>query len=368
MVVTTQERDHQINADESLRDTIAGLKDRWLIGLHHNWHDFEFKYDPLYDFSMAGEDDLVEVRGKEVPLVPMDACNFVPDTFRLGTGEKFWDILYVARAVFFKRVPEFFRCIRRLYDKGQMFRVLFICPVPPYEPTEEKTVFYKIRDEYDKMFTEQEKNFFSLLTIDYRYPFPFDLETLAYFYRSSRVFVHTADDERRCRVAAYAWASGLPVVGMSCVGSLLPPESRKPPYFYEPLRYADFSQQIIDAVSNLPAPDWNADLIHATFSESKTVDILDTKLKRICDGVDKKYETGRLSRRHLSIRLGRHHNGVEGPNSLKTKLKDFLNWILTSEAQLEGSLNEGDPERVMETLGTPSGLKGLWQRLIDRKV
>ena len=84
--------------------------------------------------------------------------------------------------------------------------------------------------------------------------------------------------------------------------------------------------------------------------------------------MDKKYETGRLSRRHLSIRLGRHHNGVEGPNSLKTKLKDFLNWILTSEAQLEGSLNEGDPERVMETLGTPSGLKGLWQRLIDRKV
>ena len=249
LVVTTQERDHQLRNNPELRKAIEGLKDRYLIGLHHNWHDWKFKYDALFDFSMAGDGDLIEVDGKEVPRIPMDACNFVQDTFHPGKGEKFWDILYVARAVNFKRIPEFFDAIRRLYDSGKRYRVLFICPVPPYDPNEEKTVFYKIRDVYDKMFSENEKDFFTLLTIEYRYPFPFDLDTLAHFYRSSKVFVHTADDERRCRVAAYAWASGLPVVGMDCVGGLLPLEARRSPYMFECKRYADFPDQIIKAIS-----------------------------------------------------------------------------------------------------------------------
>jgi hypothetical protein len=145
LVISTQERDHQINGDPKLRTDLESLKDRWLIGLHHNWHDLKFRYDPLYDFSMAGEGDLVEVTGKNVPLLTMDACNFVPDIFRIGATEKFWDVLYVARAVNFKRIPEFLQCIRDLYDGGHKYRVLFICPLPPYDPKEEKTVFYKIR-------------------------------------------------------------------------------------------------------------------------------------------------------------------------------------------------------------------------------
>ena len=44
-----------------MRAAIEAIKDRYLIGLHHNWHDWEFRYDPLFDFSMAGEGDLREV-------------------------------------------------------------------------------------------------------------------------------------------------------------------------------------------------------------------------------------------------------------------------------------------------------------------
>lgn len=365
IVLTTQERDHQINKDPALRAAITQLKDRWLIGLHHNWHDTKFKYDTLFDFSMAGEGDLVEVNGKGVPLVPMDACNFVPDMFEFSTGEKFWDILYVARAVYFKRIPEFFNCIRRLYDNGHKYRVLFICPVPPYEKSEEKTVFYKIRDIYDKMFTEQEKDLFTLLTINYRYPFPFDLETVAHFYRSSKVFVHTADDEKRCRVAAYAWASGLPVVGMDCVGGLLAPQARCAPYFFEPKRYADFPAQIVKAISSLPALEWDQSLMRETFSESVTTDVLNHWLNKMAIRRDIKYNLDGLSRMNLSLRLGRHHSGVAGPNSLKTKLADFVNWMSINEAKLADFLVAVDPERLMETSVKPSGITGLWKSFIQ---
>ena len=365
MVMTTQERDYQIKKNPDLRDSIKTLKNNWLIGLHHNWHDWKFKYDPLFDFSMAGDGDLIEVDNKYVPRIPMDACNFVEEDFYPGTTEKFWDILFVARAVFFKRIPEFFKTVRELYDRGHMYRVLFICPVPPYDPNEEKTVFYKIRDVYNQMFSETEKDLFTLLTIEYRYPFPFSLDTLSYFYRSSEVFVHTADDERRCRVAAYAWASGLPVVGMDCVGGLLPLEARMPPYFFKPTRYAEFPDQIVRAISSLPAQDWDTDLMRATFSESCTPDQLDQWLSRMAEQRGLNYKIGQLSRANLSIRLGRHHNGVTGPNSLKVKLIDLVQWLNQFCHKLPEMMDSQDLERVIEDSITPPTVVGFVDRIFS---
>ena len=187
----------------------------------------------------------------EFPVIGLDACNFTPSVFSPGS-QPFWDVLFVARAVYFKRIPQFFDAIRTLYDQGHELRVLLLCPMPPYDPAEAKTVFYGIRESYSKLFDEDEQDRFTLLTMDWRYPFPLDLPTLAHFYRSSRVFVHTADDERRCRVAAYAWSSGLPVVGLPPIGSLLSKDLRRPPWFFEARRDRDFAPLIIEATASAP--------------------------------------------------------------------------------------------------------------------
>lgn len=229
IVFTTPERDRVISGDAALRASIEQLKSRWLVGLHHNWHDHAFTYDPLFDFSMAGEGDLVTVDGSEVPLVTLDACNFVPPEFEPG-GTKFWDALYVARPVAFKGMPQFLDCVRALYDAGHMLRILCVCPMPSGELAADPGVLGTLEDDYVKRFSYAERRLFSLLTLRHDYPFPLDLPTLAHLYRSSRAFVHFAPDERRCRVAGYAWAAGLPVVAMASVGSLLPPEDRRPPF------------------------------------------------------------------------------------------------------------------------------------------
>jgi len=130
---TTQERDNVILKDTALGEGIESLKSDWLIGLHHNWHDYYFHYNPLFDFSMAGEGDLKEINNVKFRLLKMDACNFSPACFYPGGTEKFWDILYVARAVTFKNIPEFIEIIRHLYDAAMRCRVLLICAVPPDE-------------------------------------------------------------------------------------------------------------------------------------------------------------------------------------------------------------------------------------------
>jgi hypothetical protein len=194
LTLTTQERDRLVYVFDDVRDLLRRVKQRYVVGLHHNWHDYDMRYDDLFDFHMAGEDDLKESGGHAIPLVPMDACNFSPDCFHPGQEEKFWDVLFVARAVEFKGIPEFFLAIKKLFDMGHMLRVLFICPVPPNGGAGSMR---DVRARYEKIFSHFEQERFTLLTTDFRYPFPFDLPTIAHFYRSSRTFVHSAPDERR---------------------------------------------------------------------------------------------------------------------------------------------------------------------------
>lgn len=345
---TTQERDRFILKNKSIEEKVTALKKEWVVGLHHNWHDYKFHYNPLFDFSMAGEEDLKEVSGTPFPLVPLDACDFVPEVFKPAEGEKFWDILYVARAVKFKKIPEFFECVRRLYDSGKRYRILFICPVPPYKWSERKTVFYDIRKVYDQMFTEEEKDIFTLLTIDYRYPFPFDLPTLAHFYRSSKTFVHFADDERRCRVAAYAWASGMPVVGMSCVGSLLPSELRAEPYFYAVENYADFDRAISRAVENFDRARTEGETVRLFDLQSMQKRLID-ELKNVFTKKGFPYETGTEFLNELDIRLGRHVlPDQKSKNSISMAFGDFIDLLLKERDNLPELLGKvSDPEQAL---------------------
>ncbi|MFA6294942.1 MAG: hypothetical protein WC666_00770 [Candidatus Paceibacterota bacterium] len=348
-------------------EKVKSLKKDWVIGLHHNRHDYHFSYNPLFDFSMAGEEDLIEKDGKDIPLVTMDACNFVPECFKSSpSGEKFWDILYIARAVRFKKIPEFFQCIRKLYNSGKKYRVLFICPVPPYKRSERRTVFYDIRKVYDGMFNEEEKNLFTLLTINYRHPFPFDLDTLSHFYKSSKIFVHFASDERRCRVASYAWKSGLPVVGMSCVGSLLPKELRIKPYFYEVNDYEDFNTLIPEAITE------SQKMKELPENKAQTFFDLEDSKKRLGEELNKifvknglKFENKELFDKNLDIRLGRHVNIGSGPNSVPINFERFLEVLSSPQLREMIPCETVDPETKIAESFKEKQKDGLLNKIIS---
>jgi hypothetical protein len=347
---TTAERDQAINVDARARGAVEALKGDWVVGLHHNWHDNEFRYDSLFDFSMAGEEDLKEVNGRPVPLVPLDACNFVPDAFRPGETEKFWDLLYVARPVFFKGFGQFLECVRRLYDDGHRLRVLCIAPVPPPSMTDETVT--DVRAHYDELFTSAEQDLFNLLTLDFRYPFPFDLETLAHFYRSSRAFVHFAPDERRCRVAAYAWAAGIPVVGMGPVGSLLPAELRRPPYFHEVADYGEFPARILAALAQGPADFAPA---RREVAPPDTIARLFATIASVTGRVPAEPGEGTTALEGLDIRLGRHHGLASGTNALPMSVLELAELLAGDVERVEAAVREDpDPEAALAPAPPPA--------------
>jgi glycosyltransferase involved in cell wall biosynthesis len=336
-IFTTQERDKLIRRHDDIRTGVAALKSRYLVGLHHNWHDTSFRHDPLFDFNLAGEGDLISA--EPFPLLPMDACNFAPPVFAPG-GEKFWDVLFVARAVKFKGIPEFFRAIRALYDRGQRLRVLMLCPTPPPATGTESG----LRVLFERMFEPGERRLFSFITMEWDYPFPLDAPTLAHFYRASRIFVHSAPDERRCRVAGYAWAAGMPVVGMACISSVLPVPLRRPPFFFECQDYAAFPDAIIAALDSAAGrPDFGPAIVHV--SQLPAAGEMVAILAALACEKGRCLSAIPINAQGFDLRLGRHHGLATGFNRLEQDLAAFIAVLKdSSDAELAAFAAADDPE------------------------
>ena len=350
---TSQELLRFINKDKSLQQQISKIKDRWAVGIHHNWHNFKFKHNPLFDFDMAGETDLIEVNNKQFLHIPIECTHFSPEFFNFSPNDKMWDILYVGRAINFKRIPEFFKIVRSLYDNGKMYRVLFIAPVPPEcaKIKSNKSFFCDIRKVYNEMFNAKERKLFNLMTIDYDYPFPFDIETLSHFYKSSRIFIFTSDDERRPRTVSYAMASGMPTVLMESVASLLPKSKQKKPLVYLANSFEEYPSLIEEAVSYTKTDEYSKESMIDGINEFDTTYNLD-RLNNIflkefdIDLFEDKNKYNALY--ELDIRLARHYGFGENSNSIGWSIESFLNYLENRNFEdMKEDLTHDDLERYI---------------------
>jgi glycosyltransferase involved in cell wall biosynthesis len=341
---TTPERDMIIKKDPQLRAAIETLKQRYLIGLHHNWHDHSFGYDPLFDFSMAGDGDLIERDGKPFARAPLDACNFAPACFvpRGPAVAPFWDVLCTSRAVFFKGLPEFLQAIRSIYDRRRFIRVLHLCPVPA--PNQDGTHLHDIRQRYEAIFAPEERRLFTLMTMEWDNPFPLDLETLAFFYRACRVYVHSAPEERRARAAAYAWACRMPVVSRENVASIVPVSLRRRPFWFEfdkPEQMADAILAAVDGAAD--DPQWSD--VADEFNADKSARRLDTLLDAIACERGASMSMQSINALGLDIRLGRHHDIGGGGNRVAQTLPALCHALLSLPNEILAKLAlTQDPE------------------------
>jgi hypothetical protein len=319
---TTPEHDMVIRKDAAALAAIESIKDRYFVGLHHNWHDFDFIYDPLFDFSMAGAEDLIERNGQSFPLLDIECANFVPPQFFLPRHRPFWDVINVTRQEGFKNQSEFLHAIRAIYDRGHKVRVLHLCPVPRARPGEDPVP--AIRREQEALFSMEERRLFTLMTMDWDHPRPLDMDTVAFFYRSARVFVHTAHDERRSRITAYSFANGMPVVGRDNIGSLLPKELRTEPFFFAYRTPDELPDRILDALGHqVPNADWSQ--VTALFRPENSVVKLSSFLEKLAAARGEDLSPAPINTHHLDYRMARHHIPAFGvtSNTLMRSIPEF---------------------------------------------
>ena len=243
---TTLERDNFILNNSNVIKNITSLKKNWLIGIHHNWHDFNFSYNKIFDFHFAGKNDLVEINKKNFLSSDFDCCNFIPNYFNFSNKNKIWDLLFVGRPVFFKRLNKFYDVVREIYDNKIYIKILCIVWKSKKKFIKESHEFNNFYEVYLKRFSKHERVHFKLISLDHDKPF--NLKTLSKYYKNSRIYIHTSDVERRSRTTAYALKAGMPVVCMESIASISKRKYIRRPFIYIARKDKDFSKLALKAL------------------------------------------------------------------------------------------------------------------------
>ena len=291
-----------------IRDYLNKNRKDWFYLLHHNWHPAV--HNDFFDSSLCNSADLMNSDN----CLNMDCCNFSPNVFH-PSKEKAFDVLYVTRAVTFKRINMFYSICKELLKRKPDIKILFICTVPEVDcdPPNPKQI-------YLDTFTREERKNFLALFFDYDYPFTVSREFLAHFYRSSKVFLHTTDNERHSRVCSYAWASGIPVVGYSCLATILPSPYTKPPYFYPINNDREYVRVVLDAIQHTMPYDDIKYYVHENFSKQT----FKNNLRSFFQKNELIFNDRNMYLKNLDFRLGRHCLISLGDNSLPISIPDLM--------------------------------------------
>lgn len=334
--VTTSELD-QVTYRGQLIEDILGIKHLYYLGLHHNWHPVDFEISGEFDFHFLESKDALFLKGVQ-NLLEMDACNFTPAYFSNKKNSPVWDLLIVGRTANFKRPFKTLETVRELFDRGHLLKVLWICPMD-FENTDDKAV----AEGYEKLFSRSEKELFTLLNPRSNFPFTFSRQELSMFYLSSRSYVHFADVETRCRVAAYAFCAGIPVIGHSLIANILTEELAIEPTFYE-VRDDDYVASILKAVNEPMKSDQSGCM--NILSERSSINRLVANLNH-CLNPRQEFTTTQFFSNNLDIRLGAAHSGNETSNSYGIDLLAFIQLLKNENADnlLKNiSINSYNPE------------------------
>jgi glycosyltransferase involved in cell wall biosynthesis len=311
-VISFTSPEHREVLKGETKEYLINNRDKWIYLQHHNWQPCQ--HDNFYDSNLCNYNDLQN----SGHCLDMDCCNFSPGVYEYGDNERFFDVIYVARCVFFKRVEVFFHVCKSLLQKRPNTKILFVCPIPgeDCQPQNPKQM-------YLDMFSREERKNFVCMFLDYDYPFTLSKEVLSHFYKSSKVFLHTSNNERHPRVCSYAWASGMSVVGYPNLSTFLPNEFNKEPYFYKVGNDNEYVSQIIKAIEN-PVQKSNYDKIKYHVGENFSIETLKSKLKELFELKGLNFTDSNIYWKNLDFRMGRHCVISLGDNSLPISVPDLM--------------------------------------------
>ena len=194
-----------------VKKALSELRKHYVFGMHWGAHHPNVSPPTIIDFHLAGPGTVSFAR--PVRHIPLCSRNFTPACFKPASLPKYWDVINISRPIRQKRLDDFFQVIRRVYDQGHLLRVLLLCPWPPR--MDDPSWWYReLEGDYLRMFSESERQYFSLMRLQHGPvgAFPLPQETIAYFYNVSKFFCLFSEHEGESRVIAEALLCGLPVV------------------------------------------------------------------------------------------------------------------------------------------------------------
>lgn len=321
--LTNIEYSGQVKDSSLNKELINSLKENWIFCYHPNWEDHGFIDNGVFDcvISVPSSFSFSEKSTGNKVLINTCSNRMSPSGFHsVDIKDKLWDFCHVSRYQESKNIEGFFHVIKKTFIKKPNLTGILIISVANNKEMQ------RIRDYYEKLFTQQETKQFEFITLSYNLPFPLSKKILAHFYNYSKVTLNTHLNEPHGRVIGYALASGLPVVGYKNISEMVNTESRCEPYFYlsEINDENCLSQKLFDAISYTDKSyDSNLMLeIARSFSELPQSAFLKEQLISNFN-----LDESNWNLHELDSRLSTHYLLEKSSNTFDASVFDLLNYL-----------------------------------------
>lgn len=198
------------------RQILKRIHNRYFIGTHFGWGMERFPKLEHIDFTLSSPTGVTFEEGSTHRQIPLNSSNFTPAHFYLPEPKKhlkMWDILMVSRDTRFKNLDKFLHSIRKLFDSGNVCDVLLVVPSNKRFDTDETKVYTALLEDYQRMFSADERDRFSIIKMHPDLPHPgVSPHQIRRFFHLSKVFTLFSKKEGGSKVISEALLSGLPVV------------------------------------------------------------------------------------------------------------------------------------------------------------
>lgn len=199
----------KFSLEHSFKRKIRQISKSYYIGIHWGAYSNDVTSPKWVDFHMTAKGTTTFVNNPYI--VPLNSANFTPEVMRNEDKVKYWDIICVAKNHKVKKYLELMREIRKIYDLGYNYKILFVVAS---NLEEYKNSYYtNILNDYYNIFSAKERESFTIIKTHPEIGFQgFSYTFLSHLYNQSKVFTIFSQREGECRVVKEAQLCGLPIV------------------------------------------------------------------------------------------------------------------------------------------------------------
>ena len=187
------------------------LHEKYFFGQHFGWYHEDYPTMPMIDFYLATDSTVSFQDEASIFRIPLSSSSFINQSFSEKQYTKVWDIVCVSHNGNNKRLQSFFKSVRKLFDSGKKYKILLINNASVNET--KKRHYTEIEEDYNSMFSHEERQYFSLLRLNTSLSFlGLPTQCIADFYNLSKVFALFSEKEGEPRAVSEALLCNLPVV------------------------------------------------------------------------------------------------------------------------------------------------------------
>jgi hypothetical protein len=204
------------------------IKKKYILLYHPNYYDYNFKNNGIFDGFLAIKSIFNLKDDTPDKILNFNCHNFSPPSFYYEENKKNYDFISLTKLQDDKNIYSLFSVVKKVLKINKKIKGIVILSVPGKRPNTND----KLIRNYKNYFSIEERDRFEMISLDYNYPYPLNIETISFFYRNSKVLLNTHLKEKHGRAQSYALACQMPIVGFKNLSYLVEKKFRKKPFYY----------------------------------------------------------------------------------------------------------------------------------------